>query len=79
MIHLQARPKVLLIGPCTDPTLREIADITSLPGREYDEQRVLIEQAVAEKGPFDVFGVSLPYTLFTPRSSPLDQKPRSKG
>lgn len=66
MIQLQSRTKVLLIGPCSDPTLRELADITSLPGRDYDEQRVLIEQAVAEKGPFDVFGVSPPSTSITP-------------
>lgn len=59
MIHIPNRPKVLLIGPCSDSTLRELADVTCLPGREYDQQRILIEQAVAEKGPFDVFGVSL--------------------
>lgn len=58
MIQIQRRPKVLLIGPCSDPTLREIADVICLPGREYDEQRVLIDKAVYEKGPFDAFGVS---------------------
>lgn len=38
--------------------LRDIADVTCLPGKDYDEERYLIERAVAEKGPFDAFGVS---------------------
>jgi hypothetical protein len=68
MIQVQTRPRVLLIGnTCGDRqldcALREIADVTVLPGREYDEERQLIEQAINEKGPFDMFGVS-PANIF---------------
>lgn len=59
MIQKNSKPKVLLIGACSDPTLREVADLICLPGREYEDQRILIEKAVSEKGPFDAFGVSL--------------------
>lgn len=58
MIQLQSRPRVLLIGACSDPTLRDIAEVTCIPGKEYEEEKELIERAVAEKGPFDAFGVS---------------------
>lgn len=74
MIQIQSRPRVLLIGSCADTTLREIADVTCLPGREYEEERLLIEKAVADKGPFDAFGVSVcpsPLPFLSSRSSEL--------
>jgi hypothetical protein len=64
MIQVQTRPKILLIGKTCgdrqlDAALRELAEVTVLPGKEYEEERQLIEQAVKDNGPFDIFGVSL--------------------
>jgi hypothetical protein len=38
--------------------LRDIADVYTLPGAEYDDEAILIQQAVKAHGPFDIFGVS---------------------
>jgi hypothetical protein len=63
MIQIHPRPRVLLLGstcgdPSLDAALRDIADVYTLPGAEYDDEALLIQQAVKSHGPFDVFGVS---------------------
>jgi hypothetical protein len=45
-----------------------MADVHTLPGAEYDEMAILIQEAVRDHGPFDMFGVShLQYTLASAR------------
>jgi hypothetical protein len=68
MIQIHSRPRVLLLGstcgdPSLDAALRDIADVFTLPGAEYDDEAILIQDAVKTHGPFDIFGVSPP--LFT--------------
>ena len=65
MIQIHPRPRVLLLGstcgdPALDAALRDIADVYTLPGAEYDDEAILIQQAVKTHGPFDIFGVSIP-------------------
>lgn len=62
MIQLHPRPRILLIGATCgdkslDAALRDVADVTALPGAEYDEEALLIQEAVRDKGPFDIFAV----------------------
>lgn len=62
MIQLHPRPRILLIGATCgdkslDAALRDVADVIALPGAEYDEEALLIQEAVREKGPFDIFAV----------------------
>jgi len=66
MIQIHPRPRVLLLGStCGDPTLdaalRDVADVYTLPGAEYDDEALLIQKAVKENGPFDIFGVCPPH------------------
>jgi hypothetical protein len=68
MIQIHSRPRVLLLGstcgdPSLDAALRDIADVYTLPGAEYEDEAILIQEAVKTHGPFDIFGVSPP--LFT--------------
>jgi hypothetical protein len=65
MIQIHSRPRVLLLGstcgdPSLDAALRDIADVYTLPGAEYDDEAILIQEAVKTHGPFDIFGVSPP-------------------
>jgi hypothetical protein len=62
MIQLHPRPRILLIGATCgdkslDAALRDVADVVTLPGAEYDEEALLIQEAVREQGPFDMFAV----------------------
>jgi hypothetical protein len=67
MIQIHPRPRVLLLGstcgdPSLDATLREVADVYTLPGADYEDEALLIQKAVKDHGPFDIFGVCLLYT-----------------
>lgn len=64
MVSLQTRPRVLLIGkscgdPVVDQALRDIAEVVTIPGEDYEEEAKLIREAVEVHGPFDAFGVSI--------------------
>ena len=66
MIQIHPRPRVLLLGstcgdPILDAALRDVADVYTLPGAEYDDEALLIQKAVKENGPFDIFGVGSPH------------------
>jgi hypothetical protein len=56
-----AKPKILLFGlpdPSSQQSLEDVAEVTIIPRKPYDETVQNIARAVKEHGPFIAFGVS---------------------